>query len=274
MNQNISNHPEHEALISEPALVSEQNASKPFLEHLEELRWVLIKSAIAVAVFTTICFVFSDRVVDFFKGPLLAMGELSASADSLSKGVLRSLHPADFLVTSLKLSIVVGLVFSSPFVLYFFWSFISPGLTVGERRSTMPIFVSGLFFFLLGVWFCYRVVLRMCLYFLWKYSTDRGIVPEWTFDNYISFVTMMMSAFGLTFEMPVVFGFLAKFKLITYRTLGAKRRYAYFILAAVAAFITPPDLASMIFLSIPMIGLYELSILIVRMIGREKKTLM
>jgi sec-independent protein translocase protein TatC len=244
--------------------------TKPFLDHLEDLRWVLIKSLIVIAVFVTLSFLFTDQIVEFFKGPLLSMGSFSASTDSLSKGVLKSLHPADFLVTSLRLSAIIGLVLASPFVIYFFWSFVSPGLTTRERRATIPIFIGGLFFFLLGAGFCYRVVLRISLYFLWKYTIDRGISPEWTFDNYISFVLMMLLAFGLTFEMPVVLAFLAKFNLITYETLTSKRRYAYFILVVLAAIISPPDVASMIILAIPMIGLYELSILIVRLVGREK----
>jgi sec-independent protein translocase protein TatC len=270
MNQNDVDHPHHDAANSESEINPVQGEAKPFLEHLEDLRWVIIKSLIVMVIFGTVCFLFSDRIVDFFKAPLMSMGSFSASADSLGKGVLRSLHPADFLVTSLKLAALVGLMLASPFVLYFFWSFIAPGLTTSERRAVLPIFISGLFFFLLGVWFCYRVVLKISLYFLWKYTLDRGIMPDWTFDNYISFVSMMMLAFGLTFEMPVVFAFLAKFGLINYRTLTTKRRYAYFILVVLAAIITPPDVASLIILSIPMIGLYELSILVVWLMGREK----
>jgi sec-independent protein translocase protein TatC len=271
MNQDDFNHPNNDP-SPEPASNPVRGETKPFLEHLEELRWVLIKSLIVIIIFGTICFLFSDQIVNFFKAPLLTMGRFSDSADSLSKGVLRSLHPADFLVTSLKLAGIVGLVLSSPFILYFLWSFIAPGLTAGERRAVLPIFISGLFFFLLGVWFCYRVVLKISLYFLWKYTIDRGIMPDWTFDNYISFVSMMMLAFGLTFEMPVVFAFLAKFGLITYQMLANKRRYAYFILVVLAAIITPPDVASLIILSIPMIGLYELSILVVWLIRRQKST--
>jgi sec-independent protein translocase protein TatC len=261
---------------SNRGVASEQDDSsashevKPFLDHLEDLRTVLLKSLLAITVSAVICFFFTDQIVAFFKGPLLSMAKTSEAGQEMTSRILRSLHPADFLMASFKLSAIVGLVLASPLVCYWFWGFVSPGLRREERRIGLPIFFSGLICFLLGVAFCYLVVLKLSLNFLWDYTLQRGVVPEWTFDNYISFVSTMMIAFGVTFEMPVITTLLTKFGLLTQSTLKSKRRYAYLAMVILAAVLTPPDVISQTMLCVPMVILYEISIWVAGLIENDR----
>jgi sec-independent protein translocase protein TatC len=188
----------------------------------------------------------------------------------ISSLILRSLHPADFLMASLKLVVITGVILASPILMYFVWEFIAPAMTNSEKRMSVPIFCAGLICFLLGVAFCYFVMLRFSLGFLWNYTVQRGVVPDWTFDNYVSFVSAMMLAFGVTFEFPVVAAFLTKMNLMTSETLKSKRRYAYLAMVILAAILTPPDVFSQMLLCIPMVLLYEVSIGIAKIIEKKR----
>jgi sec-independent protein translocase protein TatC len=240
---------------------------KPFLEHLEDLRGVLFKSSLAVLICVVLCFFFTDDIIRIFKWPLVSI----ADRQDIGSHILRSLHPTDFLMASLKLVALTGAILAGPAVLYFIWEFVSPAMTPRERRISIPIFLAGLICFLSGLAFAYFVVLRMSLVFLWQYTADRGVLPEWTFDNYVSFVSAMMVAFGVVFEFPVIAALLAKFDLLAASTLKSKRRYAYLIMVILAAVLTPPDVVSQILLCLPMVAMYELSIGIVMLIGKRKK---
>lgn len=245
---------------------------KPFTEHLEDLRFVLIKSLAALGICSAVCLYFAGEIMRVFEWPLNRLiVENGAKADDVKRLLLRSLHPADAFMISIKVVVVTGLIVASPLIIYFLWQFVSPGLTSRERRTAVPIFAGGLVFFLAGVAFCYFVVLRICLSFFYSYTVRMAIQPDWTIDNYISFVSLMLIAFGVVFEMPVVAALLAKFRLITSQYLCAKRLMAWFIIAIIAALVTPPDVLSQILLIVPMIGLYEISILIIRVIEKREQ---
>ncbi|MFA5865384.1 MAG: twin-arginine translocase subunit TatC [Phycisphaerae bacterium] len=246
-----------------------EGAVKPFTEHLEDLRGVLIKSIIAVGISFAVCLYFTNDIIHIFEWPLTTLSKNSPQAQEVSKNLLRALHPADALMISLKVVMITAVILASPMIFYQIWCFILPGLKSNERRMVFPIFASGIIFFILGVLFCYFLVLRICLTFLWNFSLKMNIQPDWTIDNYISFVSMLLIAFGVVFEMPVLSAFLAKFNLITTKMLSGKRRYAYFIMAVVSALLTPPEVSSQILMIAAMIGLYELSILIVRMVEKS-----
>lgn len=243
----------------------------PFLDHLEELRWVLIKSLIVLLVSTGICFGFAGTLVDVFTHPLTRMSEqLSGPAGKVSANLLRSLKPSEAFMVSMKAAVVAGIVISSPIIFYYIWGFVAPGLTRKERRAMVPIFVAGVGFFFLGVLLCYAVVLQLCLAFLWNYSIRMSALPAWSLEGYMSFVLTLLIAFGLAFELPVVVALLARCGLVHSRTLAKRRIYAIFIIFIVAALLPPPDIMSQILLGLPMIGLYEISILAARLI--EKKS--
>ncbi len=249
--------------------LADQDLVKPFTEHLEDLRYVLIKSLVAVAITCVVCLYFTDDIVHIYEWPLTSLAGSLPEAKDLSHSMLRSLHPADAFMMSIKVVVVTGLIFASPFIFYFIWGFIRPGLNPHEKRVAIPVFAGGILFFLLGVIFCYFVVLRICLRFFYTYTVKMNIQPDWSVDNYISFVAMLLLAFGLVFEMPVLAACLAKFKLITSRFLTAKRLHAYLVIAILSAILTPPDVFSQTLLIIPMIGLYEFSILVIKSIEKH-----
>jgi sec-independent protein translocase protein TatC len=269
--------PEREVVlpVSEPGGEEppRSEAVKPFTEHLEDLRFVLIKSLIVLVLACGACLYFTRDIMKIFEWPLnrLALTDTVKVRD-MSQSLLRSLHPADAFMVSLKVVLVAGLIVASPFIIYFLWQFVSPGLTARERRMVLPIFGAGVVFFLLGVAFCYLVVLYACLRFFYTYTIQMGIQPDWTIDNYVSFVATMLIAFGVVFEMPVVAALLAKFRLVGSGFLSGKRLVAWFIISIVAAIVTPPDVLSMILLLVPMMGLYEISILITKVIEKGDRT--
>ncbi len=231
---------------------------KTFSEHLEDLRWVLIKSIITFVIASIICFYFSNVMFDVLRRPLVEMQQYMKSSQMIE---LRALHPSEAFLMSLKIAFASGLILSSPVILFFFWQFLSPGLTDRERKLALPAFASGLICFLVGVGFCYFVILKLCLLFFWKYTVSMGVKPEWTIGNYISFVITLLIAFGVTFEMPVLSSLLARLGLVNSRMLASKRGYSILAIFILAAILTPPDVFSQILLALPMIGLYEISIL-------------
>jgi len=243
---------------------------KPFTEHLEDLRKVLIKSLLAVGVVCAVCFFFTERIVAVYEWPLTSMLGSSPQGVDAGRKILRSLSPADAFMVSLKAVVVTGLILASPVVFYLVWSFVRPGLTDRERRVAIPIFAGGTVCFLTGVAFCYFVVLRLALGFFWRYTMSMGVDPDWTIGNYMSFTAMFLLSFGIIFEMPVLSAFLAWLGLVSGDLLTKNRRYAYVILVFLAAVLTPgPDFVSTLLMLGPMVILYELSIRVIRMVEKR-----
>lgn len=237
----------------------------PFTEHLEELRWVLAKSLIVIAISAGVCFYFSKKIIWWLERPVVAVASQANDAQAL----LRALAPSEAFLMSMKVGLVAGLVAASPIMFYYLWGFVSAGLTRRERRAVIPIFACGALFFLAGVAICYFFVLELCLRFLWNYTQDMGIRPDWTIGRYMSFILRLLIAFGIVFEMPVASALLARFGLLRARTLAAKRAYAILVIFIVAGILSPPDVASQILLAVPMMVLYEVSILAAKMMEKR-----
>ncbi len=246
----------------------EVEAVKPFTEHLEDLRSVLIRSMVALSVACAACLYFTGDILKIFEWPLNSVAAKVASGAELRKILLRSYHPTDALMVSLKVVMVTGLIFSSPYILYQIWKFVRPGLKPHERRLAIPAFAAGVILFFVGVAFCYFLLLRFCLGFCWEYTLKMNVQPDWSIDNYISFVSFMMLAFGVVFEMPILAAILTKLQLINSRVFAGKRRYFYFGIAIVSALLTPSDFISMPMMVVVMIGLYEFSIFIIKWVEK------
>lgn len=237
---------------------------KTYGEHLEDLRRVLIRSSIALLLTSLAAFAFVKQIMSVINWPV--SGILGDEGIKLSV-----LGPSEGLMIALKASLIAGLVVASPFIFHQFAWFFWPGLTHGEKKLAGPVFFSGLFFFLLGMFFCYFVVLRLCFTFLWGFTRRIGLDPAWTIGNYFSFFATMLIAFGAGFELPVVAVLLAKLDLLTSRTLVRYWAHATVGIFAAAAVFTPPDVASQLLLAFPMVGLYGLSVLAVRMVEKARK---
>ena len=233
--------------------------SMPFTEHLEELRWVLFKSLLSIMVFFVISFYFSEYIMDFLLKPL---------PETSNK--LIYLEPAGGFMVRLKAAFSAGIVFSLPVIVYQLWSFIAPGLIDRERRYVPAVVFFTTICFAAGASFAYFGVIPLALAFFEKFQTD-FIISNITINSYLSFVVWLMLVFGLVFELPVLALFFAKIGLVNDRILRKARRYAIVIIVILAAILTPPDVVSQIMLAIPLILLYEVSIIIAKIFGKKKE---
>jgi sec-independent protein translocase protein TatC len=228
----------------------------PFLEHLEELRKRLLRSALVVIVCAGVSFYFADELVGWFIAPLggikLHVTEVTGSFSAY-----------------LKICLFTGIGAALPFIFYQFWGFVAPGLYPKERKLVLPFVLVATVLFLAGSGFCYYYVLPFALKFMIGFSGDL-LSPIITISSYISFAGMLLIAFGLSFEMPVIAFLLGKLGVITSSFLARGRRIAIVAILLVAAVLTPtPDVITQLLLAVPMYLLYEASIIVVRMTGRR-----
>lgn len=234
----------------------------PLTSHLQELRKCLVLSFIAVGAGFVICYAFAQPLFDILSQPLL---KIMPSGSSL---IFTSVAEAFF--TYMKVAFIAGIILASPFVLYQVWSFVAPGLYPHEKQYAIPFVAAGSFFFILGILFAYFVAIPVGFEFLLGYATD-FIKPMPSMKEYLSFSIKFLLAFGLVFELPVVLVLLARVGVVDAKMLGRSRKYAILLIFIFAAIITPPDIISQVLMAIPLMGLYELSILLAKIFGKKKK---
>ena len=235
----------------------------PFLDHLEELRWRLLWSVLAIVIGAGIGFVLVTHfdVLGILTLPILPY---------LDGEKLKYLNPtAPFFIT-LKLAILVGLILAAPIVVYQIWSFLSPALEAHEKRAIVPSLYLGLALFAGGVAMAYFIVLPVTLKFTMSFQTE-SLEQAIVIGEYMSVVIRLLLAFGIVFEMPVVILVLAALGLVTPQFLASKRRYALAIITVVAAVITPGDVITItVLMMVPLMLLYEFSILLARLVTRSR----
>ncbi|HXF96694.1 MAG TPA: twin-arginine translocase subunit TatC [Gemmatimonadales bacterium] len=234
----------------------------PFLDHLEELRWRLLKSLLAVALGTAAGWFVVQHfdLLELLKRPI---------APYLPDGRLVFTSPTEPLMLTLKLAFVAGLVLASPVVIYQAWAFLAPALYEREKRVIVPAFAAGIVLFLAGALACYLWVLPAAVRVLFGFQTEQ-LTPMITVGSYFGFAIRLLAAFGTVAELPLVVTILAAFGLVTPQFLIRHRRYAIVISAVVAAFLTPPDALSMMLMLVPMLLLYEVSILCAWLMARRR----
>ena len=233
--------------------------SMPFLEHLEELRRRLIRCVIAVVIMAVAALYFSNELMHLIIKP---MGDTP----------LHNIQVTGTFVAYMKVSLITGVVAALPIIFYQMWAFVAPGLYRREKSAILPlIFISTLLFAIGGV-FCYMVVLPIALNFLIGFGGEE-IIDTITISSYINFAGLMILAFGFSFQMPILAYFLGKMGIVSASFLGKGRRYAVVIILAVGAIITPPDVFSQVLLAVPLYFLYEISIIVVRIVQPKRKML-
>jgi sec-independent protein translocase protein TatC len=243
--------------------MNEENKS-PFTEHLGELRDRLVRSFIAVGIGFVCAYFFKEKLFEILIAPLVtAMGE-SGNAKMIFTGL-----PEAFF-TYLKVSLLAGLMAASPVLFYEFWMFISPGLYRTEKKYLMPIVILSVFFFLLGSSFGYFIVFPYGFKFFLGFATDT-IHAMPSMKEYLGFASKMLLAFGLVFELPLVLTFMARMGLVTVDFLKKNRKYAVLIFFVGAALITPPDVVTQVMMALPLMVLYEISIIGARVFGKKAK---
>ena len=256
-----------------------------FLDHLETLRWHIIKSALAICIFATLAYIYSDFVWnsiifppkehDFWSSRMLI--QFSNFLGLHSNGL--NVHPIQLInfnlsgqfMVDLWTAVIVGFIIAFPYVVYQFWSFIKPALYENERKhaSGAVLVMSGLF--LMGVLFGYYFIAPFTLDWLGSYSIGKAVVNQISILSYISSVTSMVIASGISFELPVVVYFLSKVGLMTPRFMRKYRRHAYVLLLVFAAIIAPPDVLSLTIVTIPLIILYEIGVFISVRVDKANK---
>ncbi|MEM1275180.1 MAG: twin-arginine translocase subunit TatC [Pseudomonadota bacterium] len=243
-----------------------EDSSAPLIEHLMELRNRLVYSLIALAIGTVICFVFRFQIWDFLSGPLL-------TADPDGQIIITA--PQEAFFTFMNLAIWGGFFFSFPFIAYQLWLFVAPGLYKNEQGAFLPFLVATPFLFVLGAALAYFLVIPLALNFLISFAentSDQGDIEIQNMNRlveYVGFIKVMLLAFGMSFELPVLLTLLGRVGIVTADGLAKGRKYAVVGIAATAALITPPDVISQVMLGVPVYILYEISIHLVR--GFERK---
>ncbi len=239
-----------------------EGGHKNFLSHLDDIKVLLIKLFVAVLAGLIGCFAFAPKMFRILLVPYEAFLASQERFDLSQAWSIKSLSPYEALTMSMKLSLIVGIVVVSPYIIYLFWQYVQPALRVSEKKYlSVFIFLSPLLF-AGGVVFCYFLVLPLALIFLWKYSLYLGVYPDWTVSYYMNFVIGFLFAFGVSFQLPVVIMILTRLRLITPAFLAAKRKHAIILIFIGAALLTPADLCSQWLLGLPMIALYEFSIIL------------
>ena len=257
-----------------------------FLDHLEELRWHLIRSTIAVVIIGIAAFIAKGFIID---GILLWPKSASFPTYQFLCNAARLIGLESFCFTEMPFaiqsrtmagqfsahiwtSITAGIIVAFPYIIYEFYKFISPGLHENERKSSKGfIFASSILFFS-GVLFGYFIVTPLSINFLGTYQVSETVLNEFDLDSYISLVRASVLACGIVFELPIIIYFLTKIGLVTPEFLRKYRKFALVIVLILSAVITPPDIASQVIVAVPVLILYEASIFISRgVIRRQKK---
>jgi sec-independent protein translocase protein TatC len=245
-----------------------KGSEAPLLEHLVELRKRLIYSLAAVMGFFIVCFIFAKQIYD-----LLLVPYQWASGGSEVKLIFTA--PQELFFTYMNVALFGAIFLSFPMIAAQIYAFVAPGLYKRERRAFIPYLIATPVFFLLGGMLVYFVVTPMALhFFLGMQQTGPGDVQiemQTRVSEYLGFVMTLIIAFGICFQLPVVLTLLARIELVTTEQLAKGRKYAIVGILALAAFLTPPDPISQIGLSLPMYALYEISIMSVRWVERQRK---
>jgi sec-independent protein translocase protein TatC len=262
----------------------EEEEGMSFLDHLEELRWHLLRSVAAILILTIIAFlsksiVFGQvilgpskvdfvtyrllcQVADYFGITALCIDKLPFTIQSRQMTGQFSMH--------LTSSMVVGLVISFPYIFWEFWKFISPGLYQKEKSAARGavFFVSLLFF--AGAAFGYFILAPLSINFLANYQLDPTILNEFDITSYVSTLVMLVLASAVMFQLPVVIYFLSMSGLVTAAMLRTYRRHAIVVILILAAIITPPDVISQLLIAMPILVLYEVGIVIAKRLEKKR----
>ena len=244
---------------------SRPQGEMPFLDHLEELRWRIIWSLVAVLVGFVVGFFVVTKfdVVGILKAPVAPFLVITNSR-------LVFTSPTEPIMLTLKLAFGVGVLLAFPVVAYQLWAFLSPALFARERRFVLPGAIVAVVLFLAGAALAYFAVLPVALKVMFGFQS-RSLSPMITADAYFGFATTVVLAFGLIFQLPLVLSLLVYLRIISAQTLVRFRRVAIVLNAILSAFLTPgPDVVSQILMMIPIALFYELSILFARVLERRR----
>lgn len=265
---------------------ADPNSDMSFVDHLESLRWHLIRSIIVIVIFTGIAFIYKDILFNsIIFGPkrtdFWTYRTLCQLAKQFNLGADLCIQKINFTIMNntmagqfnlhLTASFMAGFILGFPYLLWELWRFIKPGLHHNERKHATGLIFYGSVLFLLGILFGYFIITPMSVNFLGSYVISEEIINQITLDSYLSTVAILTIACGLVFELPIVIYFLSKMGIMTPKFMRNNRRIAIFLILLLAAFITPtPDIPTQFLVSLPLFILYEISIFVSARVERRK----
>jgi sec-independent protein translocase protein TatC len=232
----------------------------PFTAHLEELRKRLIVCFTAVGIGFVLSYGFKEKLFQILTRPLISVMQ---TGDKL---IFTGLPEAFF--TYLKVAFLSGIILAAPVIFYQFWMFVAPGLYDKEKRLMAPIVFLSTFFFVGGAFFGYFIVFPFGFKFFLGFASEI-IRPLPSMREYLSFASKLLLAFGLVFELPLIITFLARLGMVSVSFLKKNRKYALLLFFVGAAILTPPDVVTQIMMALPLIVLYEISIIGARIFGKK-----
>ena len=255
-----------------------------FLDHLEVLRWHLVRSAIVILLFTMVAFIFKGFVFDTVilaqkssafwtyrmfcefshligNGDALCMEDMSFSLINITMSGQFSLH--------IMTSIIAGVIIAFPYILFEIWRFITPALEKKEKKKALGLVFSGSILFILGILFGYYCVSPLSVQFLGNYTVSDQVQNQIKLGSFISTVTTVTLVCGLVFQLPLIVYFLSKLGLLTPAFMRKYRKHAVVVTLVLSAIITPPDISSQVLLTIPLLILYEFSIYISKIVEKN-----
>lgn len=256
-----------------------------FLEHLEELRWHIMKAFLGVFIMAITAFIFKDFIFstiilgpkspDFPTNIFLCnigkmVGILKLCINSMPLEII-SIKMAGQFSMHIMVSLIAGFVVAFPYVFYQFWSFIEPAMKSGERKHSRGAVVYSSFLFMLGVLFGYYIITPLTVHFLGSYSVSPEVTNQINLISYVSTLSSVVLASGIIFELPVLAYFLTKAGLITPEFMRKYRKHSLVVILVLSAIITPPDIFSQVLVSFPLIILYEVGIMISNRIVKAQK---
>ena len=257
-----------------------------FLDHLEELRWHLIRATLSVVILGVLIFIFRDFVFeeiifapakpDFISYDFLCrmaqiFGSDKGCVEEEMNFIIQNRTMGGQFSAAIWTSIIGGVVLAFPYIMYEFWKFISPGLYENERKNSRGFIVISSLLFFLGVVFGFYIIAPLSINFLANFTVGNEVKNEFDIDSYIGLVRSSALAAGLIFELPIIIYFFTKIGLVTPQFLRKYRKYALVIVLVLSAVITPPDIVSQIIVAIPVLILYEVSIIISKFMYKKEE---
>ena len=256
-----------------------ESSAAPLIEHLAELRNRLIRSVLAFVVGMMICYAYSQPIFNFLAEPICTkLTEMTGECGLIFTGLQKGF------TTALRISMFGGFILAFPVIGWQLWQFVAPGLYKNEKGAFLPFLLASPVLFLIGAAFAFYAVLPMAFDFFLGYQSlgpngaealdgpaAVGITFLGTIDEYLGLTMKFVMAFGLTFQLPVLMTLLAKAGLLTAHALTSTRKYAIVAILGLAAVITPPDVITQIIMFTVIYGLYEISILMVKMVDRKRE---
>jgi sec-independent protein translocase protein TatC len=256
-----------------------------FLEHLEELRWHIIRSILAVVIFMVVAFMFKNLIFDTIilapKNSQFITNRLLCGLGHLVNTNLLCINTQPFNLINIKMSgqltthiavaMVAGVILAFPYILWEFWRFLKPALHSNEKKHTRGAVLSASLLFFAGVLFGYFLLTPLSIHFLSRYEVSADVTNQINIRSYIGTLSSICLATGLVFELPIITFFLTKIGLVTPAFMRKYRKHSIVVIVVLAAIITPPDIFSQILVCFPLLILYEISIMISKRVMRKKE---